>query len=130
MGQKLSRKATFEWRYTKDGDVDARSDKAWVDQVYFDQNGGYQEWSSINNASDSGEVDSNGDGLIDLVEYLVAGSSLSQDGSDPIALDANTREFTLRRDSANADLIDKWINCNRHCTRRQPSRNQNLHLSR
>ncbi|MEC8613824.1 MAG: hypothetical protein VXY17_00275, partial [Verrucomicrobiota bacterium] len=53
---------TFEWRYTKDGDVDARSDKAWVDQVYFDQNGGYQEWSSINNASDSGEVDSNGDG--------------------------------------------------------------------
>ena len=49
--------------------------------------------------------DSDGDGLIDLVEYLVAGSSLTQDGSDSIGLDADSREFTLRRDSANADLI-------------------------
>ena len=45
---------------------------------------------------EGGEVDSDSDGLIDLVEYLVAGSSLSQDGTDSIALDANTREFTLR----------------------------------
>ena len=96
---------SFRWVYYKDGSRDAGSDKAWVDQVSFDQNGGYQEWSSTNSASDSGEVDSDGDGIIDLVEYLVAGSSLSQDGSDSIALDANSREFTLRRDSASADLI-------------------------
>jgi hypothetical protein len=96
---------TFDWRYTKDNYVDSGSDKAWVDKVVFDQNGGYQEWSSTNSASDSGTTDSDGDGLIDLVEYLVAGSNLSQDGSDSIALDANSREFTLRRDSANADLI-------------------------
>ncbi len=100
---------TFEWRYTKDGYVDAGSDKAWVDKVVFDQNGGYQEWSNTNSASNSGEVDSDGDGLIDLVEYLVAGSSLSQDGSDSISLDANSREFTLRRDRTNADLIIRLL---------------------
>ncbi len=85
--------------------MDSGSDKAWVDKVVFDQNGGYQEWSSTNSASDGGIDDSDGDGLIDLVEYLVAGSSLTQDGSDSIGLDADSREFTLRRDSANADLI-------------------------
>ena len=100
---------TFEWRYTKDTYEDSGADKAWVDQVSFDQNGGYLEWSNTNNASDSGEVDSDGDGLIDLVEYLVAGSSLSQDGSDSILLDADSREFTLRRDSANADLIIRLL---------------------
>jgi hypothetical protein len=102
---------TFEWRYTKDhiDTGDTGSDKAWVDKVVFDQNGGYQEWSSANSASDSGEVDSDGDGLIDLVEYLVAGSSLSQDGTDSIALDANSKEFTLRRDSANTDLIIRLL---------------------
>ena len=100
---------TFEWRYTKDGYVDAGSDKAWVDKVVFDQNGGYQEWSNTNSASNSGEVDSDGDGLIDLVEYLVAGSSLSQDGSDSIALDANSKEFTLRRDSASVDLVIRLL---------------------
>jgi hypothetical protein len=100
---------TFEWRYTKDYIEDAGSDKAWVDKVVFDQNGGYQEWSSANSASDSGEVDSDSDGLIDLVEYLVAGSSLSQDGTDSIALDANSREFTLRRDSASKDLIIRLL---------------------
>ena len=109
---------TFEWRYTKDTYVDAGADRAWVDQISFDQNGGYQEWSNTNSASDSGEVDSDGDGLIDLVEYLVAGSSLSQDGTDSIALDANSREFTLRRDSSSKDLIirllvsddlDNWV---------------------
>ena len=100
---------TFEWRYTKDGYVDAGSDKAWVDKVVFDQNGGYQEWSNTNSASNSGEVDSDGDSLIDLVEYLVAGSSLSQDGSDSISLDANSREFTLRRDSASKDLIIRLL---------------------
>ena len=100
---------TFEWRYTKDTYADAGADKAWVDQISFDQNGGYQEWSNTNSASDSGEVDSDSDGLIDLVEYLVAGSSLSQDGTDSIALDANSREFTLRRDSANADLIIRLL---------------------
>ena len=100
---------TFEWRYTKDTYVDAGADKAWVDQISFDQNGGYQEWSSTNSASDSGEVDSDGDGLIDLVEYLVVGSSLSQDGSDSISLDANSREFTLRRDSASKDLIIRLL---------------------
>ena len=100
---------TFEWRYTKDGSVDAGSDKAWVDKVVFDQNGGYQEWSSANSTSDSGEVDSDGDGLIDLVEYLVAGSSLTQDGTDSIALDADSREFTLRRDSASKDLIIRLL---------------------
>ena len=100
---------TFEWRYTKDTYVDAGADRAWVDQISFDQNGGYQEWSNTNSASDSGEVDSDSDGLIDLVEYLVAGSSLSQDGTDSIALDANTREFTLRRDSASKDLIIRLL---------------------
>ena len=100
---------TFEWRYTKDTYVDAGADRAWVDQISFDQNGGYQEWSNTNSASDSGEVDSDDDGLIDLVEYLVAGSSLSQDGSDSIALDANSREFTLRRDSASKDLIIRLL---------------------
>ena len=100
---------TFEWRYTKDTYVDAGADRAWVDQISFDQNGGYQEWSNTNSASNSGEVDSDGDGLIDLVEYLVAGSSLSQDGSDSIALDANSREFTLRRDSASKDLIIRLL---------------------
>ena len=39
---------TFEWRYTKDTYVDAGADKAWVDQISFDQNGGYQEWSNTN----------------------------------------------------------------------------------
>jgi len=96
---------TFEWRYTKDNYVDSGSDKAWVDKVVFDQNGGYQEWSSTNSASDGGTTDTDGDGLIDLVEYVVAGSNLTQDGSDSIGLDADSREFTLRRDSANADLI-------------------------
>ncbi len=96
---------TFEWRYTKDNYVDSGSDKAWVDKVVFDQNGGYQEWSNTNSASDGGIDDSDGDGLIDLVEYLVAGSILTQDGSDSIGLDADSREFRLRRDSANADLI-------------------------
>ena len=100
---------TFEWRYTKDGYVDAGSDKAWVDKVVFDQNGGYQEWSNTNSASNSGEVDSDGDSLIDLVEYLVAGSSLSQDDGDSISLDANSREFTLRRDSASKDLIIRLL---------------------
>ena len=100
---------TFEWRYTKDTYVDAGADRAWVDQISFDQNGGYQEWSSANSTSDSGEVDSDGDGLIDLVEYLVAGSSLSQDGTDSIALDASSREFTLRRDSASKDLIIRLL---------------------
>jgi hypothetical protein len=100
---------SFEWRYTKDNIVDAGSDKSWVDKVVFDQNGGYQEWSSTNSASDSGTTDSDGDGTIDLVEYLVAGSSLSQDGSDSIGLDADSREFTLRRDSANADLIIRLL---------------------
>jgi hypothetical protein len=100
---------TFEWRYTKDSNVDAGSDKAWVDQISFDLNGGYQEWSSANSTSDSGEVDSDGDGLIDLVEYLVAGSSLTQDGTDSIALDADSREFTLRRDSASKDLIIRLL---------------------
>ena len=100
---------TFEWRYTKDTYVDAGADKAWVDQISFDQNGGYQEWSNTNSASNSGEVDSDGDSLIDLVEYLVAGSSLSQDGSDSISLDANSREFTLRRDSASKDLIIRLL---------------------
>ena len=100
---------SFRWVYYKDGSRDAGSDKAWVDQVSFDKNGGYLEWSNINSASDSGEVDSDGDGLIDLVDYLVAGSSLTQDGSDSIALDANSREFTLRRDSANADLIIRLL---------------------
>ena len=100
---------TFEWRYTKDTYVDAGADRAWIDQISFDQNGGYQEWSNTNSASDSGEVDSDGDGLIDLVEYLVAGSSLSEDGSDSIALDANSREFTLRRDSASKDLIIRLL---------------------
>ena len=95
----------FEWRYTKDNYVDSGSDKAWVDKVVFDQNGGYQEWSITNSASDGGTTDTDGDGLIDLVEYVVAGSSLTQDGSDSIGLDADSREFTLRRDSANADLI-------------------------
>ena len=85
------------------------ADRAWVDQISFDQNGGYQEWSNTNSASDSGEADSDGDGLIDLVEYLVAGSSLSQDGTDSIALDANSREFTLRRDSATTDLIIRLL---------------------
>ena len=109
---------TFEWRYAKDAYVIEGADRAWVDKVVFDQNGGYQEWSNTNSGSDSGEVDSDGDGLIDLVEYLVAGSSLSQDGRDSIALDANSREFTLRRDSASKDLIirllvsddlDNWV---------------------
>ncbi|MCH2073301.1 MAG: hypothetical protein MK130_00345 [Puniceicoccaceae bacterium] len=100
---------TFEWRYTKDGYVDAGLDKAWVDQISFDQNGGYQEWSNTNSASDSGEIDSDSDGLVDLVEYLVAGSSLSQDGTDSVTLDANTREFTLRRDSASKDLIIRLL---------------------
>ena len=101
---------TFEWRYTKDNYVDSGSDKAWVDKVVFDQNGGYQEWSSTNSASDSGTTDSDGDGLIDLVEYLVAGSSLSLDGSDSIGLDPETgKEFILRRDSANADLIIRLL---------------------
>ena len=100
---------TFEWRYAKDADVIEGADRAWVDQISFDQNGGYQEWSNTNSASDSGEVDSDGDGLIDLVEYLVAGSSLSQDGTDSIALDANSREFTLRRDSATTDLIIRLL---------------------
>ena len=100
----------FEWRYTKDNYVDSGSDKAWVDKVVFDQNGGYQEWSITNSASDGG-IDrfTDGDGLIDLVEYLVAGSSLTQDGSDSIGLDADSREFTLRRDSANADLIIRLL---------------------
>ena len=100
---------TFEWRYAKDANVIEGADRAWVDQISFDQNGGYQEWSNTNSASDSGEADSDGDGLIDLVEYLVAGSSLSQDGTDSIALDANSREFTLRRDSANTDLIIRLL---------------------
>jgi hypothetical protein len=100
---------TFEWRYTKDTYVDAGADKAWVDQISFDQNGGYQEWSNTNSASDNGEIDSDSDGLIDLVEYLVSGSSLSHDGSDSIALDANSREFTLRRDSASKDLIIRLL---------------------
>ena len=100
---------TFEWRYAKDAYVIEGADRAWVDQISFDQNGGYQEWSNTNSASDSGEVDSDGDGLIDLVEYLVAGSSLSQDGTDSIALDANSREFTLRRDSATTDLIIRLL---------------------
>tara|TARA_B100001027_G_scaffold100863_1_gene69279 strand:+ start:79 stop:2514 length:2436 start_codon:yes stop_codon:yes gene_type:complete len=100
---------TFEWRYAKDAYVIEGADRAWVDQISFDQNGGYQEWSNTNSASDSGEVDSDGDGLIDLVEYLVAGSSLSQDGTDSIALDANSREFTLRRDSASTDLIIRLL---------------------
>ena len=100
---------TFEWRYAKDAYVIEGADRAWVDQISFDQNGGYQEWSNTNSASDSGEVDSDGDGLIDLVEYLVAGSSLSQDGTDSIALDANSREFILRRDSASADLIIRLL---------------------
>ena len=100
---------TFEWRYSKDNYVDSGSDKAWVDKVVFDQNGGYLEWSNINSASDSGTSDSDGDGTIDLVEYLVAGSSLTQDGSDSIRLDANSREFTLRRDSANADLVIRLL---------------------
>ena len=100
---------TFEWRYAKDASVIKGADKAWVDQVSFDQNGGYLEWSNINSASDSGEVDSDGDGLIDLVEYLVAGSSLTQDGNDSIALDADSREFTLRRDSASKDLIIRLL---------------------
>jgi hypothetical protein len=100
---------TFEWRYTKDAIVSAGADRAWVDQVSFDYNNGYLEWSSNNDASEDGTVDSDGDGLIDLVEYLVAGSSLSQDGSDSIALDANSREFTLRRDSASKDLIIRLL---------------------
>ena len=100
---------TFEWRYTKDNYLDAGSDKSWVDKVVFDQNGGYLEWSNTNSASDNGTDDSDGDGLIDLVEYLVAGSSLTQDGSDSIHLDPNSREFTLRRDSANADLIIRLL---------------------
>ena len=65
----------FEWRYTKDGYVDAGSDKAWGDKVVFDQNGGYQEWSNTNSASDSGEVDSDGDGIIlweDLVQMFAS----------------------------------------------------------
>ena len=100
---------TFEWRYNKDGYVDAGLDKAWVDKVVFDQNGGYREWSNTNSASDSGARDSDGDGLVDLVEYLVAGSSLTQDGSNSISLDANSREFTLRRDSSNADLVIRLL---------------------
>ena len=100
---------TFEWRYAKDAYVIEGADRAWVDQISFDQNGGYQEWSSNNNASDDGTLDSDDDGLIDLVEYLVAGSSLSQDGTDSIALDANSREFTLRRDSASKDLIIRLL---------------------
>jgi hypothetical protein len=60
---------------------------------------------AITSASEDGTVDSDGDGLIDLVEYLVAGSSLSQDGSDSIALDADSREFTLRRDSASKQTL-------------------------
>ena len=90
--------------------MNSGSDKAWVDKVVFDQNGGYQEWSNTNSASDSGTTDSDGDGLIDLVEYLVAGSSLSLDGSDSIGLDPETgNEFILRRDSANADLIIRLL---------------------
>jgi hypothetical protein len=100
---------TFEWRYAKDAYVIAGADRAWVDKVVFDLNGGYQEWSNTNSASNSGEVDSDGDGVIDLVEYLVAGSSLTQDGSDSIALDADSREFTLRRDSASKDLIIRLL---------------------
>ena len=100
---------TFEWRYTKDASGIEGADRAWVDKVSFDQDGGYLEWSNANSASDSGEVDSDGDGIIDLVEYLVAGSNVSQDGRDSISLNSNTREFVLRRDSANADLIIRLL---------------------
>jgi hypothetical protein len=100
---------TFEWRYAKDASGIKGADRAWVDQVSFDQDGGYLEWSSNNNTSEDGTLDSDGDGIIDLVEYLVAGSSLNQDGRDSISLNSNTREFILRRDSANADLIIRLL---------------------
>ena len=100
---------TFEWRYAKDASGIKGADRAWVDKVSFDQDGGYLEWSSNNNTSEDGTLDSDGDGIIDLVEYLVAGSSLNQDGRDSISLNSNTREFILRRDSANADLIIRLL---------------------
>ena len=100
---------TFEWRYAKDASGIKGADRAWVDQVSFDQDGGYLEWSSNNNTSEDGTLDSDGDGIIDLVEYLVAGSSLNQDGRDSISINSNTREFILRRDSANADLIIRLL---------------------
>lgn len=100
---------TFKWRYSKDGSVDEGSDKAWVDQVSFDQNGGYNEWSRANVASNSGTVDNDGDGIIDLIEYLTRGSYADQGGSLTISLDSDSREFTLRRDSANADLVIRLL---------------------
>ena len=100
---------TFEWRYAKDASRIEGADRAWVDKVSFDQDGGYLEWSSNNNASEDGTIDSDGDGIIDLVEYLVAGSMFTEDMSRYIKLDLSSREFILRRDSARADLIIRLL---------------------
>ena len=100
---------TFEWRYSKNAYVSAGADRAWVDQVSLDQSSGYLEWSSNNNASEDGTIDSDGDGIIDLVEYLVTGSRFAENISRYIKLDLSSREFILRRDSVNADLIIRLL---------------------
>ncbi|MBP80285.1 MAG: hypothetical protein CL926_13575 [Deltaproteobacteria bacterium] len=100
---------TFEWRYSKDAYTSAGADRAWVDQVSFDQSSGYLEWFSNNGASEDGTIDSDGDGIIDLVEYLVAGSRFAENISRYIRLDLSSREFILRRDSAKADLIIRLL---------------------
>ena len=100
---------TFEWRYAKDASRIEGADRAWVDKVSFDQDGGYLEWSSNNNASEDGTIDSDGDGIIDLVEYLVAGSRFTENMSRYIKLDLNSREFILLRDSSRADLIIRLL---------------------
>ena len=65
----------FEWRYTKDTYVDAGADKVGSTKFLLIKMAAIKN-GRTNSASDSGEVDSDSDGLIDLVEYLVAGSSL------------------------------------------------------
>lgn len=109
---------TLRWRYIKDETVAAALDACWLDQIIytptFASGPPYAQWlnglfpsNQLGNGLITGpNVDSEGDGRINLHEYAFGGSPLIYDSANPVATQTVGNEvfFNYSTDNAKTDL--------------------------